>query len=218
MLLFYCTSLDRLPRLRACGVRDALLWRTLGDARLLASEAIVVADGTGLGETTDEGGPSLRARKVPAAAFVNLSPYLPPASVRAAGGVVLRSGVWPLQVLLIHRKGYWDLPKGKCVPGEVLRECAEREVQEETGIGELRTFGCLGATRHGYAQGGEYHIKHTYWYHMQSPAIAFTPQADEGITGVRWMRWEEAVCMLGYESLQRLLRGAADALGSTETG
>lgn len=41
-----------------------------------------------------------------------------------------------LEVLLIHRPahGDWSIPKGKADPGETGRECAEREVLEETGL------------------------------------------------------------------------------------
>jgi 8-oxo-dGTP diphosphatase len=41
-----------------------------------------------------------------------------------------------LEVLLIHRPahGDWSIPKGKAEPGESGRECAARELREETGF------------------------------------------------------------------------------------
>ncbi|MBO1267382.1 NUDIX hydrolase [Arthrobacter cavernae] len=41
-----------------------------------------------------------------------------------------------LEVLLIHRPrhGDWSIPKGKAEPGESGRECARRELREETGF------------------------------------------------------------------------------------
>ena len=51
--------------------------------------------------------------------------------IQAAGGLVENeNGEW----LLIHRRGKWDLPKGKLEKGEKLDECAVREVEEETGL------------------------------------------------------------------------------------
>ena len=39
-------------------------------------------------------------------------------------------------MLLLHRPGHgdWSIPKGKAEPGETGRECAAREVREETGF------------------------------------------------------------------------------------
>lgn len=56
-------------------------------------------------------------------------------AIEAAGALVWRVRKGTLQVQLIHRPRYddWSWPKGKLDPGETLRECAVREVAEETG-------------------------------------------------------------------------------------
>ncbi len=61
---------------------------------------------------------------------------LPGGVVRAAGVVCWRSGSEGLEVLLVHRPRYddWSFPKGKLEAGELLPECAVRELAEETGI------------------------------------------------------------------------------------
>ena len=54
--------------------------------------------------------------------------------ITAAGGLVQNNeGAF----LLIYRRGFWDLPKGKLDLGESIPECAVREVQEETGLQTL---------------------------------------------------------------------------------
>src|SRR5215831_20753764 len=57
--------------------------------------------------------------------------------VRAAGGLVTRTGAGGLrEILLVHRPKYddWTIPKGKAEPGESDEDCALREVWEETGL------------------------------------------------------------------------------------
>jgi hypothetical protein len=49
--------------------------------------------------------------------------------IKAAGGVVFKGD----KMLLMFRRGVWDLPKGKLDNGESSRQGAAREVQEETG-------------------------------------------------------------------------------------
>ena len=51
--------------------------------------------------------------------------------VQTGGGLVRnKSG----EILLIFRRGKWDLPKGKLDDNESILECAIREVREETGL------------------------------------------------------------------------------------
>src|SRR5215204_4522110 len=45
--------------------------------------------------------------------------------IKAAGGLVVNDD---RHLLLIFRRGKWDLPKGKLDPGESLETCALREV------------------------------------------------------------------------------------------
>jgi 8-oxo-dGTP pyrophosphatase MutT (NUDIX family) len=144
----------------------------------------------------------------PGGAVPNLDPYLPPAPVTAAGGLIVRRSEaknGEPDVLLIFRRGAWDLPKGKLDPGETIEECAVREVQEEVGIDELRVLGEAGTTVHGYPEDGQYLVKTTYWYFMETPERDFTPERREGIEEVAWVPWEEAQERLGYATLRRHL-------------
>ena len=58
-------------------------------------------------------------------------------AVRAAGGLVWRrDDAGRVEIAMIHRPSYddWTFPKGKRDPGETTKECALREVLEETGL------------------------------------------------------------------------------------
>ena len=103
--------------------------------------------------------------------------------VQAAGGVVDRNG----QTLLIFRLGKWDLPKGKLDKGENLKECALREVEEETGVKcELGKKICH--TWHTYTRNRKYVLKKTTWYAMRClDDTHMKPQKKEGIDEAKWM-------------------------------
>ena len=60
----------------------------------------------------------------------------PDIEVWAAGGVPWRRVDGRVELLLVHRddRDDWSFPKGKLDAGETLRECAVREVLEETGL------------------------------------------------------------------------------------
>ncbi|GAB4380933.1 MAG: hypothetical protein Kow0075_12480 [Salibacteraceae bacterium] len=106
--------------------------------------------------------------------------------IEAAGGYVLNSSG---MLLMIYRRGYWDLPKGKIDPGESPAECARREVAEECGISppEIENPHPY-CTYHLYDDGGEKILKKTYWYQMKHVGEAdLKPQHEEDIAEARWV-------------------------------
>lgn len=203
MLLFYCASEADLDAIRREGVPpgdDAPWWRRLEDAA--CDGPVLVADASRLAAAVPDGPDRLRVAGAPPGAFVNLDPYLPPRSVTAAGGFVMRPGTPEPDVLLIFRRGLWDLPKGKLDPGESVEAAALREVREEVGLGVVHLRRALGATVHGYPERGSYRVKTTHWFLMETPERTFTPQADEDIEAARWVPWGEAQRRVGYASLR----------------
>jgi len=147
--------------------------------------------------------PVYEVPRVPAKAIENVDFTHDTRRIIAGGGYVLRRNAAGLDVLMIYRKGMWDLPKGKLDPGETIEDCAMREVREEVGIGKLHLGEPLGATVHGYERKNAYWVKTTYWYAMETPEETFQPQAAEQIEAVSWMPWAEAVDKIGYEIFRR---------------
>ncbi len=144
---------------------------------------------------------------LPETALLNFSPYRPPVGVQAAGGVIVRDTAQGLEVLLIYRRGYWDLPKGKCALGETIECCALREVSEELGIASasLQLLRLLGHTLHAYPLDGAYAVKLTHWFLMKTTAQAFHPQHEEEILAVTWQPLEKALQQVGYATLRAVL-------------
>ncbi len=116
--------------------------------------------------------------------------------IKAGGGLVLNEQE---ELLMIYRRGKWDLPKGKLDEGETIEECAVREVMEETGatnleIGELITIG-----QHEYFDRflEEEVIKETYWYLMKAKGLqTVIPQIEEDITEIKWVIGKELLVCL----------------------
>lgn len=105
--------------------------------------------------------------------------------VEAAGGLVLNP---KSQMLLIFRRGMWDLPKGKMERGETKKESAVREVQEETGLKNVDIIHKLPTTYHIYIDKQKRRvIKPSYWYLMFSTDQKLTPQTEEDIEKVEWL-------------------------------
>lgn len=128
--------------------------------------------------------------------------------IDAAGGVVEDEEG---NVLMIYRRGRWDLPKGKRDDGEKLDECALREVSEETGLNKLKLGEKVCDTYHIYAQRGQQLLKTTAWYRMQGTATERpTPQVEEHIEEARWVTSGELgpIAFKSYEAIREVLHAA----------
>ncbi|GAA4331217.1 NUDIX hydrolase [Flaviaesturariibacter amylovorans] len=105
--------------------------------------------------------------------------------IRTGGGVVRRADG---ALLLIHRRGVWDLPKGWIDPGETLEACAVREVEEETGVTGLTVTRPLLVTYHTYEDKGGLVLKENHWFAMETTFEgALRPQTEEDIAGAEWV-------------------------------
>ncbi len=109
--------------------------------------------------------------------------------VKAGVGLV-KNKEW--EVLLIFRRGKWDLPKGKLDDNETLIECALREVKEETGLTEIKAGKEIDITYHTYIEFGKHILKESHWYLMLCKTIeTLVPQVEEDITDIRWVKKQD---------------------------
>lgn len=124
--------------------------------------------------------------------------------VEAAGGVVEKGDL----ILLIHRLGKWDFPKGKLNKKETPEAAAVREVEEECRVKVL-----LGekicSTYHTYIMNERYILKKTHWYRMDLlDDSQMAPQKEEDIDEVRWMEIRDVRAALynSYRSIRHVAR------------
>ena len=130
--------------------------------------------------------------------------------VDAAGGAVVATDG---RILMIRRRGFWDLPKGHREQGEEVQDCALREVAEECGIDpSLVTVGSeITRTLHFYwdAGQGRWEMKLTVWYRMSYAGDPrhVTPQTEEDITDIEWFEPEQAACnaALSYKTIREVI-------------
>lgn len=116
--------------------------------------------------------------------------------LEAAGGVVYNT---KKEILLIHRRGFWDLPKGKEEKGETIKETAIREVEEETGLTNVTIIKPIlfkdvlnKATYHSYVIDGKPAMKISHWFEMKTDfAAALIPQTEEDIEQAIWVKKED---------------------------
>ena len=95
-------------------------------------------------------------------------------------------------ILMIFRRGKWDLPKGKLDDGENLQTCAVREVTEETGMKNLGLGEKIMITYHTYLEKGINILKESHWYLMHSLSDQkLVPQTEEDIEKCEWVLLED---------------------------
>ena len=107
----------------------------------------------------------------------------------AAGGFVQNEKG---EVLMMFRRGKWDLPKGKLDKKESMDECAVRETEEETGLRNIKLLSPVLTTYHTYHEGSRHILKETKWFKMKvSGNQMLIPQADEGISKLEWVKKDD---------------------------
>ena len=125
--------------------------------------------------------------------------------IEAAGGIVQNTEG---KYMFIRRWDKWDFPKGKIEKKESPEYAAIREVEEETGIGNLKILNSLNNTNHIYKSKQKLYLKCTYWFLMATDDNSKpTPQFKEGIDEVVWFSKEQSKKVLSksYRSLNETL-------------
>ena len=105
----------------------------------------------------------------------------------AAGGLVFNE---KNELLMIFRRGKWDLPKGKLDEAETIEDCAIREVKEETGLENVTLGNFAGITFHEYFEPriNDDVLKESHWYKMHAAGNQpLIPQTEEDIEIIEWV-------------------------------
>jgi len=140
------------------------------------------------------------------------SDYLP--TIWAAGAAVYRMRRGRPEILLTHRPRYddWSLPKGKLDRGEGFKACAEREVEEESGVTGV-VEGFLGTV--GYITGAGNKKAVRYWL-LQAKDESFKPNKE--VDKIRWFRPKKAMEKASYSRDEAIIASAVQMAKGREPG
>ena len=86
------------------------------------------------------------------------------------------------------------MPKGKLDKGETIKECALREVEEETGLQNIELGEFIFTTCHDYFDKwiNKEVLKETHWFAMRIYGNqTLVPQAEEDIEEIVWVKPED---------------------------
>jgi 8-oxo-dGTP pyrophosphatase MutT (NUDIX family) len=127
----------------------------------------------------------------------------------SAGGIVYRVHEGEALFLLI-RDSYrnWGFPKGHLEAGEMPADAAVREVQEETGIAQLKLDGEIETIDWFFRFRGKLVHKVCHFFLMRTEHARTVPQREEGITACRWARFEDATKLISYANARSVLTRA----------
>jgi len=150
-------------------------------------------------------------------------PGLPPNSLifsiinmpieKSAGAIVFRREEGKIHYLLLHYPGFrgdrthWDFPKGQIEKGESIADTAKREVEEETGIKELRILpGFKETMKYFFKFKGENIMKFVTFFLAASEEKKVKLSYEH--IGFKWLPYDEAIKQLTYNNAKAILKKA----------
>ncbi|MBK7466591.1 MAG: NUDIX domain-containing protein [Saprospiraceae bacterium] len=112
--------------------------------------------------------------------------------ISAAGGIISNKD---REILLIYRRSYWDLPKGKLEKMESFETAAIRECEEEVGLKGLILDYKITSSYHIYREkNNKRALKQTKWFSIlydgvEEPIL----QYEEDIESYQWLSLQNAL-------------------------
>jgi diadenosine hexaphosphate hydrolase (ATP-forming) len=124
-----------------------------------------------------------------------------------AGGIVYRlDKKGGIEILLIaDSKTRWTIPKGHIEEGETPRQTAEREIQEETGLKEMKMLDWLGKINFRYRRIDTLVLMTTEIFLVQAQGDTSKIIPQEWMKGIKWFSANEALDKIEYEDIGKLI-------------
>lgn len=125
-----------------------------------------------------------------------------------SGGIIFRftRDQKDIEILLIQdSKERWTIPKGHIEPGETAKMTARREIEEETGLKNVSILAWLGKIHFKYRRVDKLVLMTTQIYLVQSLDKHEMPTPEKWMKGIRWFPFAEALEVIEYEDIEKLM-------------
>lgn len=141
---------------------------------------------------------------------------------KSAGAIIFRmKNNTPYYLLLHYPSGHWEFAKGHIEEKESIEDTVKREVEEETGIKDLKVIPGFKEYskyffRKSYGLEGEAKKKAPWVFKLVVFLLVETKTEDVKISkehiGFAWLLFEEAVKKITYKNAKELLKKAHNYL------
>ena len=134
----------------------------------------------------------------------------------SAGMILFRRTPEPHYLLLHYESGHWDFPKGHIESGEDPEETAKRELQEETGISEMRLVdGYKQTLRYFFRQKGIGIFKVVIFFLGETTQSEIALSAEH--VGFDWLPYDAALARLTFKNSRDILIKAREHLRASSS-
>jgi ADP-ribose pyrophosphatase YjhB (NUDIX family) len=126
-----------------------------------------------------------------------------------AGGIIFRRNPKNkdvVEILLIQdAKNRWTIPKGHIEEGESAKQTAEREIQEETGLQQMKVMNWLGKINFRYRRGSSLVLMTTEIFLVHALGKTDSLKPEDWMNGIKWFPATEALDKIEYEDIGKII-------------
>jgi ADP-ribose pyrophosphatase YjhB (NUDIX family) len=125
-----------------------------------------------------------------------------------SGGIVFRRNVKSnnLEILLIKdAKNRWTIPKGHVEEGEEPKDTAAREINEETGLQEMKVMDWLGKVNFRYRRNHTLVLMTMHIYLVKGLGNTDRLHPEDWLSDIKWLPATTAVDSIAYEDIGKLI-------------
>lgn len=125
-----------------------------------------------------------------------------------SGGIIFRRNekTKELEILLIQdAKNRWTIPKGHVEEGEEPKDTAQREINEETGLQEMKVMNWLGKVNFRYRREHTLVLMTMHIYLVQGLGNTNRLHPEDWLSDIQWLPANKAVDLIAYEDIGKLM-------------